>query len=250
VSDWHVGIFIALERALMPRRKRTHLAGTVYHVVNRAAKRSLLFDGAPDYDAFERVLAAAVDRGGVALYAYCVMPNHWHLLLSPTIDGSLSRFMHWLTTTHARRWQISRGLDGQGAVYQGRFKDIPVSCDRHFLWVCRYVERNPLRASLVERAEEWRWSSLACRDGDRPGAPQLTAWPVARPDDWSVHLNSPQTRAEIDAFHRAIRTREPFGSEEWCRAFKARLNEAPPRSPGRRRRAECPQQMTPDPIHT
>ena len=234
----------------MPRRRRKHLAGVVYHVVNRAAKRSLLFDGAADYVAFERVLTAAVERGGVALYAYCVMPNHWHLLLSPTVDGSLSRFMHWLTTTHARRWQLNRGLDGHGAVYQGRFKDIPVASDRHFLWVCRYVERNPLRASLVERAEEWRWSSLTCRNGDRPEVPRLAPWPVASPDDWSTLVNTPQTRAEIEDFHRAVRTREPFGSEEWRKAFKARLNEPLPRRRGRRRRSECPQQMTPDPIYT
>ena len=217
----------------MPRRKRRHIVGIVYHIVNRAAKRSLLFDNAADYDAFVRVLAAAVKRGGVALYAYCVMPNHWHLLLSPTVEGSLSRFMHWLTTTHARRWQLNRGLDGHGAVYQGRFKDTPVGSDRSFLWVCRYVERNPLRASLVERAEEWRWSSLTCRNGDRPEVPRLAEWPVARPDDWSTLVHSPQTRAEIEAFRRAVRTREPFGSEEWCKAFKAQLNEPAPRRRGR-----------------
>ena len=234
----------------MPRRRRAHIAGIVYHIVNRAAKRTRLFDTAADYEAFERVLAAAGERVPVALYAYCIMPNHWHLLLSPTVDGSLSRFMHWLTTTHARRWQISRGLDGHGAVYQGRFKAIPVSSDRHFLWVCRYVERNPLRASLVTRAEEWPWSSLACRSSEQAGMPPLAAWPVARPDDWSTLVDSPQTRAEIDAFHRAVRRCEPFGSEEWCRALKARLNEAPPRRRGRRRRSECPQQMTPDPIYT
>jgi putative transposase len=232
----------------MPRRRRAHIAGIVYHVVNRAAKRTRLFDTASDYEAFERVLAAAVERVAVALYAYCVMPNHWHLLLSPTVDGSLSRFMHWLTTTHARRWQIHRELDGHGAVYQGRFKAIPVSSDRHFLWVCRYVERNPLRASLVDRAEDWHWSSLACRNLDRAGTPRLSEWPVARPNDWSTLVNSAQTQAEIEAFHRAIRTCEPFGSEEWCRELKARCNERQPGQRGRRRRSECPQQMTPDPL--
>jgi putative transposase len=106
-------------------------------VVNRAAKRTILFENASDYAAFERVLEAAVRRSRVAVFAYCIMPNHWHFLLSPPADGALSVFMHWLTTTHARRWQTARGLEGQGAVYQGRFKAIAIANDRHFLWVCR-----------------------------------------------------------------------------------------------------------------
>jgi REP-associated tyrosine transposase len=184
----------------------------VFHVLNRSAKRARLFKAADDYRAFEQVLASALERGDVALFAYCVMPNHWHLLLSPTDDRSLSRFMHWLTTTHARRWQIVHGADGQGAVYQGRFKAVPVSSDRHFLWVCRYVERNALRASLVDRAEDWNWSSIS--GGEAPRV-KLSEWPVARPADWIGLVNKPQTSAEVEAFRNAIKTSEPFGDTEW-----------------------------------
>jgi putative transposase len=225
-------------------------AGLVFHVVNRAAKRSTLFESAADYEAFERVLISAIARGDVALFAYCVMPNHWHLLLSPSVDGALSRFMHWLTTTHARRWQTQRELDGQGAVYQGRFKAIPVSDDNHFLWVCRYIERNPLRAGLVRRAEDWPWSSLATRQENKETSP-LSAWPVGCPADWTTHVNRPQTEDEEKAFREAMARGEPYGPNTWCEAVKERMGILRRNARGRRSKvlgAGCPQQMTPDPL--
>jgi putative transposase len=100
--------------------------------------------------------------------------------------------------------------------------------------VCRYVERNPVRALLVQRAEEWRWSSLYGRDAGGWAASVLAEWPVARPVDWSTVVNTPQTQAEIDAFHRAVRTCEPFGDEAWRKALKVRLGEVAPRKRGRR----------------
>ena len=230
----------------MARRRRIFPAGLVFHVVNRSAKRARLFNTDSDYAAFEQVLSAGAERGDVALFSYCVMPNHWHLLLSPTEGRALSRFMHWLTTTHARRWQISRDADGLGAVYQGRFKAVPVSSDRHFLWVCRYIERNALRASLVERAEDWRWSSLSTNDAPRI---KLSDWPVARPDNWVELVNTPQTEAELEAFRTAVRTSEPFGDAAWKEAVLGRHG---PSKPGRPRRARtsghCPLKMTSDPI--
>src|SRR5208337_3088457 len=98
---------------------------------------------------------------GTRLLAYCVMPNHWHLIVWPRQDGELSRFVGWLTLTHTQRWHAQRHTRGSGHVYQGRFKSFPVQGDEHFLTACRYVERNALRANLVERAEAWRWCSLA-----------------------------------------------------------------------------------------
>jgi len=131
----------------MPRRPRIATAGLTFHVMNRAARRLPLFECASDYAAFETLLIDAVGRNDVSLFAYCVMPNHWHLVLSPTKDGALSRFMHWLTTSHARRWQLVRHVEGQGAVYQGRFRAIPVTDNEHFLCVpLRGTKRSPGRA--------------------------------------------------------------------------------------------------------
>jgi putative transposase len=204
----------------------------IFHVMNRGAKRAPLFESSADYEAFVRILGAGLERFAVALFAYCLMRNHWHFLLSPRIDGALSSFMHWLTTTHARRWQSLRHADGQGAVYQGRFKAVPVCDDEHFLWVCRYVERNPVRAALVDTAAEWRWSSLSQRLRQEP-FPPLSEWPAAMPPDWIVRVNTPQTDAELEVVRRGIKTSQPIGSEAWREAVVRTMGVASPRRRGR-----------------
>ena len=234
----------------MPRRPRVSTSGLVFHALNRGAKKSRLFESDEDYRSFEEILIAAVARFEIALFAYCLMPNHWHFVISPRADGALSRFMHWLTTTHARRWQAVREMDGQGAVYQGRFKAIPISSDRHFLWVCRYVERNAVRASIVGRSEEWMWSSLWRRSHDEDPA-WLSRWPVPEPPDWLTHVNVPQTAAELEVFRQAIVKGEPYGDEDWCHSAMIRLGAVPRRKRGRPRRTtmvDCPQKMTPTPF--
>ncbi|MCX7423960.1 MAG: transposase, partial [Planctomycetia bacterium] len=132
----------------------------VFHVLNRANARATIFEKPEDYAAFERVLQEALDRVEMRVLAYCLMPNHWHLVLWPRLDGDLSKFMGWLTLTHTQRWHAHHRTVGTGHLYQGRYKSFPVQDDEHFLTVCRYVERNGLRANLAPRAEEWRWSSL------------------------------------------------------------------------------------------
>jgi putative transposase len=199
----------------MPRRRRYQIDGHVYHILNRAAKRAQLFGVASDYQAFEQVLEETISlhRPAVAVFAYCVMPNHWHLVAAPAAPGALSAFMHRLTTTHARLWNHHRGTTGEGAVYQGRFASIPIQSDRHFLIVCRYVERNALRASLVSRAEDWPWCSLSRRLSESPT--WLAPWPVARPAAWCREVNTPQTNAELEALRHATRHGRPFGDDEW-----------------------------------
>jgi putative transposase len=229
-------------RTAVPRRRRLSSAGLIFHIVNRGAKRAPLFEDASEFDDFERLLKITTERFGISLFAYCLMPNHWHLLISIRAGGSLSSAMHWLTTTHARRWQIRRAAEGLGAVYQGRFRAIPVEGDQHFLWVCRYVERNALRARLVDDAASWRWCSLWHRLEGNPG--WLSAWPVARGADWTRVVNTPQTDAELAAFRTAVNRGQPFGSEEWKREVGSHL----PRRRGRPRRPGCPRKMTPDPL--
>ena len=132
--------------------------------MNRGNARAEIFSKRGDYEAFEKVLVEAVGRSSVRLLAYCVMPNHWHLVLWPRMDGHLSAFMQWLTGTHVRRWHAHRQSFGTDHLYQGRFKSFPVETDEYFLAVCRYVERNALRAGLTRRAEDWRWGSLWRRE--------------------------------------------------------------------------------------
>jgi putative transposase len=198
----------------MPRRLRFAIDGLIFHVINRGSRKGLLFDTSSDYTAFEAILCEATRRFGIALFAYCLMPNHWHLVITAPSTDALSRFMHWLTTTHACRWHVARGTIGQGAVYQGRYRAMPVAADQHFLWVCRYVERNACRASLVSRAEAWPWSSLWQRQ-HHPDAVWLSPWPVPAPATWLDWVNSPQTASELHAIRRATFRSEPFGDDAW-----------------------------------
>ena len=144
----------------MPRRARECPGGLTYHVLNRAVARIDLFKSVKDHEAFQKTLREAHARLPIDVLAYCVMSNHWHLVLRPTRDGDLSKFMQWLTLAHAQRWRTAHKTVGFGPLYQGRFKAFPIQQDEHLMTVLRYVERNPVRAGLIASAKEWRWSSL------------------------------------------------------------------------------------------
>ncbi len=173
-----------------------------------------LFETDGDYQAFLKVLEGARRRVPVRLLSYCVMPNHWHLVLWPREDGDLSAFMQWLTVTHAQRWHAFHQSAGTGPVYQGRFKSFPVQTDNHFYRLCRYVERNPLRANLTDRAERWRWSSLWQYESNN-WTVSLDPWPLPRPDDWTNYVNQPETDAELAALRSSVKRGVPFGTPSW-----------------------------------
>jgi putative transposase len=207
------------EEAVLPKRRIAGLGGFVFHVLNRATRGVTLFQSASDYEAFERVLCEALVRVPMRILCYALMPNHWHLVLWPFEVQNLRAFMYWLSKTHAERWQLSRCSRGSGAVYQGRYRAIPIQHDRHLYIVCRYVERNPSRAGLVEFATEWRWSSAW--EGPSPTQrPQLSPWPIARPADWIDVVNErdgSEHRRQIAALRAAIERGSPFGTEGWER---------------------------------
>ena len=154
---------------------------------------------------------------------YCLMPNHFHLVLWPQTDTELSRFVAWLTLTHTQRWHARRASAGSGHLYQGRYKAFLVETDGHLLTVCRYVERNPLRARLVRRAEAWRWGSLWWRERDC-GRDLLSEWPVARPEDWREFVNRAETPAELEALRAAAQRGRPFGTGAWLDGMVRRFD--------------------------
>jgi putative transposase len=198
----------------MGRLRRAAEAGYIYHVLNRANARTTIFESDQDYAAFEHVLAQAVERSQMRLLAYCLMPNHWHLIVWPHVDGELSRFVSWLTLTHTQRRHTHRGTVGFGHLYQGRFKSFPVQEDEHFYAVARYVERNALRANLVRQAEQWRWGSLyRWQHGTINDKPVLAPWPLPRNADWIEYVNTPQSDAELAVLRRSVLRGAPFGEE-------------------------------------
>lgn len=179
-----------------------------------------MFHKEGDYAAFVDLLAAANDRLPMRILGYVLMPNHFHLVLWPRAAGDLSRWMQWLLTSHVRRYH--RHYHSSGHVWQGRFKAFPIEQDEHLLTVLRYVERNPLRAGVVERAQDWHWSSLVWRTkGKRPA--MLAKWPVTCPRNWIDHVNRPQTEAELLALQRSIDRGAPFGDDRWSQRVANRL---------------------------
>jgi len=175
--------------------------------MNRSSRRTRLFTTSRDYLSLMHVLAEGLDRHRVDLLAFCVMPNHWHLVVHVDEPGELSKFMHWITTTHARRWHRYRRTVGHGPVYKGRFLSVPIESEAQLVRVCRYVERNALRAGLVRRAEHWAWSSLAERSRVKKRISLLSV-PFLESETWKDYVNTveegPPERVAMELFEESI----------------------------------------------
>ena len=211
----------------MPRRALGDAGGLVLHVLNRSARRLQMFFNEQDYRAFEEILQCALQQRPTRLLSYSVMPNHWHLVLW-AVGNEVPKFMHWLTREHAVNWHRTHGTAGTGHVYQERYRAIPVQTETHLFTLLRYVERNALRAGLVERAELWRWGSLwrrcnFCDDG------LLSAWPTPLPENWVEFVNESQTEAEVEAIQKAMKENRPLGDSDWSEtaAIQVRLQRCP-----------------------
>jgi putative transposase len=227
----------------MGRRKRRAVGGEVYHALNRAAGQFRMLRTEKDFAAMERVLAEALERVPTRLLSYCLMGTHWHLVLWPREDGELSAFLNWLTLTHTQRWRHAHRTVGHGPLYQGRFKSFPVQSDEHVRKVCRYVERNALRAKLVAKAQDWRWSSLWHRlhPGEPVGKLLTDDWPVSRPGNWVDLVNEPQSVKELAALRTSVERGRPYGEERWQLRTARRLElESSLRPPGRPKKQENP----------
>jgi putative transposase len=207
----------------MPRTARIAPGGLVYHVLNRANGRTTLFRKDEDYHAFIELLAEARQRVPMRMLGFCLMPNHWHLVLWPKEDGELSAFMRWLSNTHVRRHHQHYHSYGHGHVYQGRFKSFPIQDDAHLLTVMRYVEANPLRAQLVTRSQDWKWSSLCCKRSPGTRKELLSDWPVDRPDGWTRLVNAPLNEAVLKSVQTSAERSRPYGDASWTRSIAARL---------------------------
>lgn len=189
----------------------------MFHVLNRAVGRRALFTKDGDFLAFERVIEETLRICPMRLCAYCLMPNHWHFVIWPKRDGDLPTFMQRLTNTHVKRWKQHHEETGFGPLYQGRYKCFPVQTEDYFYQVVRYVERNALRANLVERAESWRWSSLRQLLPDVPKSLILSGWPLPCPTNWIELVNQPQTEAELEALRSSVHRGRPFGNPSWIK---------------------------------
>jgi REP-associated tyrosine transposase len=196
----------------MPRTARAIVGGHCYHVLNRANKRAQVFHERADYEQFLALIARSQARLSVPILAACLMPNHVHLVVRPNGSDDLARWMHWAFTTHVRWYHAKYTTTGR--IWQGRFKAFVVQEDHHLLTLMRYVERNALRARLVERAEDWEWGSLAWRRA-RLSPVALAPSPVPLPSYWRQLINEPQTDVELAEIRSCANRQRPFGGSEW-----------------------------------
>ncbi len=199
----------------MPRPPRQIFANECYHILNRANRKAEVFHEAADYHAFIHLIAKAQLHIEVPIFALCLVPNHVHFVVRPNGNDDITRWMHWLFTTHARHYHEKHRTTGH--VWQGRYKHFPVQGDHHLLALMRYVERNSLRAKLVGRAEEWRWGSLNWRQCDAPPL-KLADPPMPLPSVWIEFVNQPQTAAELQAIRTCVNRQRPFGDTDWVKA--------------------------------
>lgn len=221
----------------MPRVARASAGGICYHVINRGNGRHTVFLKDDDYQAFLKALAHACIEVPLPVLGFCLMPNHFHLVVLPQEDGDLSRWMHWLQNTHVRRYH--QHYQSSGHIWQGRFHSFPIETDEHLLTVLRYVERNPVRANLVARAEQWRWSSARYWQEAESRPAYLAEGPVPRPKNWLKWVNQAVTVGEMEAVRKCITRGAPYGEESWVRQIAQRLNlESTLRPRGRPRKVE------------
>ena len=193
----------------MPRIARGLADGEIYHVINRGNGRQQIFHKPEDYRAFTGLLGEAKDKHPVKLYAYCLMPNHFHLLMSPDTGENLSRFMQWLMTSHVRRYHHHYNTSGH--IWQGRYKSFIVQKDNHLMAVTRYIEANPVRAGLTATAQDWQWSSHR----ERQSAKLVDKLPINLPEKWAETVNMSLTDNELEKMQRSIKRQTPFGSPPW-----------------------------------
>ena len=184
------------------------MAGQIYHVINRGNGGATVFHKDGDYRAFLDLLTVAKCTYMVKVFGFCLMPNHFHLVLQPAGNNALGPFMQWWMTSHVRRYH--QHYRSRGHVWQGRFKSFPIQHDGHFLTVIRYVVRNPVRAGLVPHTHEWPWSSL--RYGE-----MIDPWPVERPVNVEQWINEPLFDHELQRLRECVNRQSPFGTPAWAR---------------------------------
>jgi len=196
----------------MPRVARGLVDGFVYHILNRGNGKQEVFHIDQDYKVFTHLMGEAKTRYSVKIFAYCLLPNHFHMVLMPLRAEEISKWMQWLMTSHVRRYHRHYGTSGH--VWQGRFKSFLIQEDSHLLAVLRYVEANPVRAGLVGSVKEWLWSSHKERTGEKSRL-LMDEIPVGLPEAWGRYVDEPLREKELNRLRQSVNRQSPYGALMW-----------------------------------
>jgi len=206
----------------MPRIARVIVPGLPHHITQRGNRRGDVFFGDDDRQRYLQLLFGYSTRRGLRILAYCLMTNHVHLVCIPMYADSLAAVFKPVHTRFCQR--INRKLGIGGRLWQGRFFSCPL--DESHLWAAiRYVERNPVRASMVRKAEEFPWSSAAAHCSQR-NDPLLSPLPEPRPAtsaDWSGWLAGADETTTLAKLRFHTRTGRPIGDKGFVAELELRL---------------------------
>jgi putative transposase len=224
----------------MGRLPRAIDDGLIYHALNRGNNRADVFAEDGDHKAFLEALGHTSSRYPFRLFGYCLMTNHFHLLLQPEPGQSISRILQSLTVAHT--WRYHRRHRSSGHVWQGRFKSPVIQGDDHLLVVLRYIEANPLRASMVADSADHRWSSYQYHGLGRTDAllSPFPEWERLGPTEaerrrrWRAKVRALQSEEELRAVRASVCSGRPFGHAAWIEDIAERLRfDLHPRPRGR-----------------
>lgn len=203
----------------MARLARIVVPGVPHHVTQRGNRRQPVFFGESDYRAYLSLLAKHARAAGVGIWAWCLMPNHVHLMLTPSEPDGLRAC---LADAHRRYSSMINAREGwRGYLWQGRFASFPMD-ERHMLACTRYIELNPVRARLADRPEDWRWSSARAHlTGQPDGVTDIAALGEVA-GNWQAFLDGGIGDGELDALRSGERTGRPAGDEFFVRSLETR----------------------------
>ena len=196
----------------MPRFPRLVVPDYPHHVTQRGNRRQPIFFNDSDYAAYLDLLALQLPAAEVDVLAYCLMPNHVHLILIPRRADSLARLLRKTHACYAQ--QINQEHGWQGHLWQERFHSF-VMDEEHLIVAARYVELNPVRAGLCRRPEGWRWSSVHFHMHEHADPLITTGGMRAYVDDWRSYLGDALTRSEIDRLRQHTSTGRPAGDRQF-----------------------------------
>ena len=198
----------------MPRHARVSPDGFVQHVLNRGDHREILFHEPSDFRAFLKAFTDTAQRIAMRVLAYCIMRNHFHFVLWPYAGADLPVFMHRFMSVYISRHLKHLPPPSPGHIFQDRYDNVLVETGPALLRVLRYVEANAFAASLVNRVEEYPWTS-ASPEALEDGRPIICDWPIEKPSNWSQLLNLRTAAAELKKIQRCAARGAPYGSPAW-----------------------------------
>jgi putative transposase len=225
----------------MPRANRCLAEGFTFHIINRGNGKQTIFHKDQDFRSFVELIKESKKRYPIDIFAYCLMPNHFHFVLKPDQPNHLSQWIQWLTTLHAFRYHLYYKTSGH--IWQGRFKSLIIQNDEHLLNVIRYVEGNPVRAGIVLSSRDWFWSSLNDRLSNKYEI-ITDNLPINLPLDWLNYVDEHLIDKEINKLRRCVNRESPYGNDEWQKMICQRLgleHTLRPRGrPRNKEKGDCP----------